>query len=305
MTRPERSRRARLVGLLVVVALGAAAWLLRDDLRSVWNERLRPVARTVAASLAAGVGAGSGSAGPAAGVDTAAGVPEARGRPGVRSGTAQEGGRTSETGAADSAVVSGGDSSPGGAGAPSTADRGGEVPSAERPDAGSPDRGPAVDPARRLRRLFGPGGSGEVRLDSADLAMLLGPGRSRPLPPGVSDPRAVPRDSMLEASANVDLERVLGDRLPAMVRRMIGDSARVTAMMTPTVPETGVLRIRVREVKAGSTSFPRAMVPWLLRQVGLPTAVDDPSAVELRPGGGLSGARVERGALVLVREPEG
>ncbi len=292
MTGPGR-RRGRVVGLLALVAVAAAAWALRDDLRGVWDGIARSGDRPAAEASAGDAGADSGPAADGRDVPVGFGA----------------GGGSAAAAAPDSGTAGPGDQGPDRAGVDE--DTGGGEPA---PAPGDPDRGgvrsgdrtaPSANPAQRLQELFGPGGSGEVRLDSADLAMLLGPGRTRPLPPGVSAPRAVPRDSVLEASADVDLARVLGDRLPTMVRRMIGDSARVTAVMTPEVPARGVLRVRVRSVQAGSMTFPRGMVPWLLRQMDLPTAEDDPSAVELRPGAGLTGVRVEDGALVLVREPDG
>lgn len=280
MTGPGR-RRGRVAGLLALVAVAAAAWVLRDDLRGVWAGIAGSGDRPAAEAPAGGPGSGGG--------------PTADGRDAPPVSGAGDGADP------DSGTAGSGDPGPDRAGADE--DTGGGE--AARAPEGADPTAPEADPAQRLRELFGPGGSGEVRLDSADLTMLLGPGRTRPLPPGVSAPRAVPRDSVLEASADVDLARVLGDRLPAMVQRMIGDSARVTAVMTPEVPARGVLHVRVRSVQAGSMTFPRGMVPWLLRQMDLPTAEDDPSAVELHPGAGLSGARVEDGALVLVREPGG
>lgn len=284
MTDPGRGR-ARAAGLLALVAVAAAAWALRDDLRGVWAGMTGAGDRPAAEAPAGGRAAPAGSA---AGDVSAAGAAVGERADSLAERAPNPAGREEDAGAGAAAPA------PGGADGP------------DREAARSGDRSaPTADPAQRLQRLFGPGGSGEVRLDSADLAMLLGPGRTRPLPAGVSDPRAVPRDSVLEASADLDLATVMGDRLPAMIRRMIGDSTRVTAVMTPEVPARGVLRVRVRSVQAGSTTFPRGMVPWLLRQTGLPTATDDPTAVELRPGGGLTGARVEDGALVLTRDPGG
>lgn len=262
------SSRGRLVALVLVVAATAAAgWLQRDRIQALWSGE-EPAAR-------AGIPPGPEAGGP--------------------SGAANPGAADPGASPADEAAP--------GARRPDDRSRAGREDRVDRSRRES--RRPAADPVRRLRRFLAGAGPGSIRLDSADLAMLLGPGRTLPLAPGVSDPRAVPRDSVVEASADVDLRRALGDRLPAMVRRMVGDSARVRAVLSPTVPGPGRLQIRVRDVRAGSMAFPQAMVPWLLGQLKLPTAADDGSTVELRADPALAAVRVEDGALVLVREPGG
>lgn len=277
MSGPGRGLRLRLTWLALAALVAGGGWLYQDRIGALWGPDGSGAAGAEAAAASDRTAEGGAGPTPDSSVRAeepapgsgAVGDPEdpPDGRGGVEPGGSAAGG--AETGRA-------------GAGA---------------------SREPVRDPAERLRRLFGPDGSGRVELDSADLALLLGPQRPWRLPDGVTDPGVVPRDSLLEASANVELDRVLGDRLPAMLRRMIGDSTRVTARLSPGVPSRGVLRIRVRDVRAGSVSFPQAMVPWMLTQLGLPTAADDPAAVELAPGRGLSGARVEDGVLVLAREP--
>lgn len=304
MSGPGRGLRLRLAWLALAAAVAGGAWLYQDQIGALGgrDESGADGAEAVAASdrtVDDGLDPARGSA-------ARAEVP-ASGSGGA--GDPDEDPEDAPSGAAASGAAGAGPEAGGTAGDPPD-DRGGGEPGgsaaggAEADPAGagtSPE--PVRDPAERLRRLFGPDGSGRVELDSADLALLLGPQRPWRLPDGVTDPGVVPRDSLLEASANVELDRVLGDRLPAMLRRMIGDSSRVTARLSPGVPSRGVLRIRVRDVRAGSVSFPQAMVPWMLTQLGLPTAADDPAAVELAPGRGLSGARVEEGVLVLAREP--
>lgn len=140
-----------------------------------------------------------------------------------------------------------------------------------------------------------------VRLDRDDLAALLARRVEPGLPDGIARPEAVPEDSTMVIAADVDIRRTLGDRLPAMLRRMVGDSARVRARVVPSVPRHGVLRLRVREVHAGSVGLPVVTFPWLLAELGLPLAPDDPTAVDVPVGADLAGAGVEDGELVLVR----
>lgn len=140
-----------------------------------------------------------------------------------------------------------------------------------------------------------------LRLDDEALAGLLEERVEPGLPPGVARPTATVGDSALAVAADVDLRRVLGDRLPSMLARMVGDSARVRAIVHPSVPEHGVLRLRVRELRAGSVGVPSMTLPWLLTELGLPLASDDPTAVDLEVGRELAEARVQAGTLVLVR----
>lgn len=140
-----------------------------------------------------------------------------------------------------------------------------------------------------------------VRLDRDDLAALLARRVEPGLPDGIARPEAVPEDSTMVIAADVDIRRTLGDRLPAMLRRMVGDSARVRARVVPSVPRHGVLRLRVREVHAGSVGLPVVTFPWLLAELGLPLAPDDPTAVDVPVGADLAEASVEAGELVLVR----
>lgn len=290
-------RRAAGTGVaLALVLAGAAGWALRGSLAEAWSERIRPAVTGAAPS-------GSGGAGETTGTEpapsrTAGSGTDAGRKGGIASDSGAAG--TSTAGAAagpDDEGEAGRTSAPGND--PEGAADGGET---SLPGTGPDGSAGPISLDERLRRFFGPGGE-ELRLDSADLARIVARRGARPLPEGLSAPRVVARDSLLEASADVDFRRVLDQRLPALLRRMIGDSSRVTATVAPTVPEPGTLRLGVREVRAGSVGFPVAMIPWLLQQTGLPTSPDDPAAVEMRLGRGLTAARVEDGVVVLARRP--
>lgn len=292
-TPPRRPPTRRAGWLLLAAGLVAGGWLLQDRF----------------------LGGRADAPGPGGRPSSAAGRPD----PTAFRGAGEAGSRDSPSSPAAGPRASGralGDGEPVGPvpGPAAGPEEGGTPPTVEENAPTDPRTGSGADaasrssaesgdgPLTRVRRLFGEGETGEVRLDSADLAVLAGPRRPWRLPDGVSDPRFVPRDSLLEASADVDVGRVLGERMPLLLRRMMGDSARVTAHLSPRVPAPGVLRLGVRDVRAGSVTFPRSLLPWVLSQLGLPTAADDPAAVELTVGRGLSGARVEEGALVLARD---
>lgn len=306
------------VGCLVLLLIGAAGgWVFQDSLQRMWADRVRPAASATLSALGGDAPAAtdrrrdapeppvdSASRADGAAREDSAGPPEGETAPGATAPAPEPGAEAS--GAAPEPDEPDEPAEPG-----EPEERSGEAATGKlswETDRGrSTSRGPSAagfDPVEWLPRFFGPGGGGELRLDSADLARLVEAHRPHRLPAGVRDPRVVPRDSVLAVSADVDLGRVMGDRLPALVRRMVGDSARVTALLEPEVPAPGFLRLRVREVRAGSVGLPSALIPWLLGELGLPVASTDPRSVELRPGRGLTRARVREGVLVLARDPE-
>lgn len=157
----------------------------------------------------------------------------------------------------------------------------------------------------RIARVLRSRSGGEVRLGAAEVQSLVRYRVARRLPPGVARPEVALRDSTADVTASLDLVRLTGGELPAMVRGVVGDSARVTATLRPEVVTPGRLRLQVDELEAGAVRVPSVMLPWMLRGLGLPIAADDPRAVELRVGLGLTAARVERDSLVLVRREGG
>lgn len=171
------------------------------------------------------------------------------------------------------------------------------APAAEEPSEALADRA-----ERRVARVLRSRRGGEVRLDAAELRSLVRYRIAPRLPPGVARPDVALRDSSVDVTASLDLGRLVDGQLPAVVRRMVGDSTRVTAALRPMVTEPGRLRLRVEEVRAGAVQVPSVMLPWLLGELGLPTAPGDPRAVELMVGLGLTSARVEEGTLVLARD---
>lgn len=153
---------------------------------------------------------------------------------------------------------------------------------------------------RRIVEAFS-GSGGELRLTGPEVESLVRYRAATGLPPGVSSPSVVLEDSSASASAMVDVRRVVGDRLPEMVRQMVGDSARVTVRLVPRVPRRGVLRLEVREFRAGAVGLPPVMLPWLLAEMGVPLSEEDARAMDFEVGRGLTGARVRDSTLVLTR----
>lgn len=153
----------------------------------------------------------------------------------------------------------------------------------------------------RLDRLLRGRRAGVVRLDADEVSSYLRHRISPGLPAGIADPRVRLRDSTAVVEAAVDLDRLAGDRLPEGVRRLLGDSTRISASLLPGVPAPGRLRLRVRELRTGVLRVPSVMLPRVLRETGLPVSPEDPTALEVPLGFGLTDVRVEKGTLVLVR----
>lgn len=176
----------------------------------------------------------------------------------------------------------------------------------ERPSAAAarPAGADAAGSVRRRLEAFASGrGPRELRLDGEEVDALVRAYVVPRLPPGVSRPRLSLDDSTVVASAVVEVGRVLGDGAPAVLRRALGDSARMSVRVRPSAPRPGVVRLRVQEVRAGTLQVPPALLPWALRETDLTAPPDDPSAVELQGPPGLAGLRVEDGWLVLTRRP--
>jgi hypothetical protein len=169
------------------------------------------------------------------------------------------------------------------------------------PAAAEPSEELAGRAEERLSRLLRSGSGGEVRLGPAEVESLLRYRVAPALPPGVASPSVALGDSTLDVAASLDLRRVMGERVPELVRRLLGDSARVTATLRPDVPRPGRLRLTVEELRAGAVQVPSAMVPWMLGGLGLPTSGGG-RAVEVEVGRGLTEVAVRDGELVVARE---
>lgn len=251
------------IGCLTLLVLGTTVgWLYRAEIEGWWEElRAGPTAVEDGASTAERIAPEDGRFG-LVGDSTAAAAGAADG---------------ADTPSGDGAARGGGGDGPASDAQPSEA------------------AGSAVD------RFLAATPPATIRLDADELADLLARRVEPGLPEGIARPAAVPGDSTLTIEADVDIRRTVGDRLPAMLGRMVGDSARVRARVVPSVPSHGVLRLRVREVRAGSVGLPVMTFPWLLSELGLPLAPNDPTAVDLQVGADLAAASVEDGELVLVR----
>lgn len=173
------------------------------------------------------------------------------------------------------------------------------------PESVEPSEALADRAEARLARALRSDRGGEVRLSAEEVQSLVRYRVEPRLPPGVSRPEVALRDSSARVTASLDLARLVEGELPPVVRRMVGDTARVNAGLRPDAGDPGELRLRVEDLRTGAVQVPSMMLPWLLAELGLPTAADDPRSVALEVGFGLTTARVEDGVLVLAREPGG
>lgn len=263
------------IGCLTLIVLGVTfGWLYRTEIEQGWQRAV--------------TGSGAVVEGPEADGDAGSGA-----RPSTPEG--------SRPGASGSGDASGSERTagrgPGGAGD-------GEAEGAAAD--GGPDGAAAADSrdvaeAESIDAFLSAEPPVALRMDDERLADLVRRRVEPGLPEGIARPSATADDTTLSVAADVDLRRTLGDRLPSMFRRLVGDSSRVRARVVPSVPAPGVLRLRVREVRAGSVGLPTMTLPWLLTELGLPLASDDPTAVDLQVGRDLAEARVRDGVFVLVR----
>lgn len=174
----------------------------------------------------------------------------------------------------------------------------------DRPVAAS---APSADLARtsgkKLDDFLRGRGPAHISFDQAELQSLASYRFRDSLPPGLSDPRITLGDSTLEASAALQVDRLMHGKAPDGLRSLLGDSARVTAELRPEVPRRGVLELGVRKVSAGGLPIPDLMVPWLLQQSGLAGNHGSARAVALPVPRDLAAVRVEGGRLELERGP--
>lgn len=177
--------------------------------------------------------------------------------------------------------------------------------------------GAGIDPARTLGKVeaflrgdpapdggWG-GGADHLRLREAELRAVLASVLEPRLPAGVEEPSLTLGDSSLVVAAVLDVDRVLGEEGPAVLRGVLGDTARVSADLVPTMAGPGRLHLRVRRLTAGSIRVPRALLPWMLAEAGLRTSPDEPGTVEVPVDAALSGVGVRAGGLWLERREGG
>lgn len=158
----------------------------------------------------------------------------------------------------------------------------------------------------RLQELLDADGGAEVRLGENEVASLVRYRIADRLPVGVSDPAVALGDTTARATALLDVPRLLEGRVPPMLTGMLGDSARVTVELLPSVPAPGTVRLSLVEVRAGALQVPPMMIPWLLEGLNLPAAPGGSGAVEFAvPVEDLTQVKVEDRHLVLVRNGSG
>lgn len=155
----------------------------------------------------------------------------------------------------------------------------------------------------KLRRLAEGEGDDEVRLSGLELQSWVEYRLADGLPDGVYDPRLTLRDSTLELSAELDLNRLAASSEAAEgLRRFMGDSARVTTELQPRVQAPGEGSVAVLSLQAGVVPVPPPFIPYVLRQAGFRTDGTGRRVLFPLPED-VSEIRVEAGEVLLVREP--
>lgn len=145
---------------------------------------------------------------------------------------------------------------------------------------------------------------GEMRLTETELQSYvlyrLAPG----FPDGVSDPVVDVRDSTIAMSAALDMRRLaIGSDAAEGLRRFIGDSARVTTELLPSVQEPGRARLQVLSLQAGLFPVPPLLIGTVLREVGLPN--DGARAIVVPIPEDVRSVRIESEQVILVRDGTG
>ena len=168
---------------------------------------------------------------------------------------------------------------------------------------GAPSAELARRSSKKLDDFLDGRGPSRVSFDQAELQSLVSYRYLDSLPPGLSDPRVTLGDSTLEASAGLQVERLMHGKAPDALRSLLGDSARASAELQPSVERPGVLMLGVHHVSAGGLPIPDLMVPWLLRQTGLSNGGGRARAVALPVPRDVAAVRVVNGKLQLERGP--
>lgn len=145
---------------------------------------------------------------------------------------------------------------------------------------------------------------GELRLSEVELQSYVLYRLAPRFPDGVSDPVVDVRDSTIAMSAALDMRRLAtGSNAAEGLRRFIGDSARVTTELYPTVEEVGRAKLQVLSLQAGVFPVPPLLIGTVLREVGLPN--DGARAILVPIPEDVGSVRIENEHVILVRNGAG
>lgn len=157
----------------------------------------------------------------------------------------------------------------------------------------------------KIRELAEGEGDDEVRLSALELQSWVRYRLAEGLPQGVYNPTLGLKDSTLEMSAELDLNRLAASSQAAEgLRRFMGDSARVVIELQPSVNGPGEGSVAVLSLQAGMVPVPPPFIPFVLRQAGLRTDASGRRVLFALPRD-VDGIAVQGDELVITRSPNG
>ncbi len=156
----------------------------------------------------------------------------------------------------------------------------------------------------KLLALAGDGAPPETRLSEAEVQSLVLFRAADVLPPGISEPVATLQDSTVKISALLNLEQ-LADRVDSdaaeRLRQLIGDTARVTALLYPRVTGPAQGELSIIRLQAGLFPVPPFLIPGMITQLGFSTAPGNPRAMMVPVPPQISGVSIVEDELIVRR----
>jgi hypothetical protein len=159
---------------------------------------------------------------------------------------------------------------------------------------------------KKLLALAGDGAPTELRLSEAEVQSLVLFRAATALPPGISEPFATLQDSTREISALLNLEQ-LADRMESdaaeRLRQLIGDTARVTALLYPRITGPSRGELAIMRLQAGLFPVPPFLIPGMITQLGFSTAPGNPRAMIVPVPPRISSVRIVEDTLIVRHAP--
>lgn len=151
-----------------------------------------------------------------------------------------------------------------------------------------------------LRELAEGGGARETRLTETELQSYFQYRLIDQLPPGVEDPAIDLRDSTIVITAKLDFTRLsVAGAATENLRRMLGDSARVSGEVYPQIGGPGEGRIQILSLQAGIITVPPFLIGAAIEQLGLRA---DGAAVLVDIPEDVVDVRVENEEIIFLRD---
>jgi len=143
-------------------------------------------------------------------------------------------------------------------------------------------------------------GDRETRLSEVELQSYVQYRLVNQLPDGVDDPAIELRDSTLFVTAMLDLTRLaVAGAAVENLRRMMGDSAKVTGEVYPEIAGPGRARLHVLSLQAGVFPVPPFLIGSAIQQLGLEA---DGQAALFQIPEDVTQVFIQNDELVLIRD---